>query len=116
MIKTSKTNITMTRGDSAYIRVRAKNSDSTNYIYKEGDVLHVQVRTPDLAEVVIEGNIAVDSVKNKHIWILKPEDTKDLDIGTYVWDAQIETADGDVFTFIPLSDFTLTTEVTKKVW
>ena len=32
---------------------------------------------------------------------------------TYVYDMEIETAEGDVFTFIPLSSITVSKEVTR---
>ena len=32
----------------------------------------------------------------------------------YVYDMEIETEDGDIFTFIPLSSFTVSKEVTRS--
>lgn len=34
------------------------------------------------------------------------------EIGTYYWDAQVEYANGDVFTFVEVSRFTLLPEIT----
>ena len=43
---------------------------------------------------------------------IKPEDTKGLAFGRYVYDVQIDTADGDVYTIIPLTTFELLKEAT----
>lgn len=34
------------------------------------------------------------------------------EIGTYYWDAQVEYTNGDVFTFVEVSRFTLLPEIT----
>ena len=41
----------------------------------------------------------------------EPEDTKNFEFGSYVYDIQIELANGDIYTFIPLSNFNITGEV-----
>ncbi len=43
---------------------------------------------------------------------IKPEDTKAMAFGKYVYDIQLTTADGDVYTIIPPTTFDLLKEVT----
>lgn len=43
--------------------------------------------------------------------VLNPDDTKDLDFGTYVYDIQLQKTTGEVYTFITKSYLTLTEEV-----
>ena len=42
---------------------------------------------------------------------IKPEDTKDLEFGTYKYDMSITLSNGDVHTFIEVTDLTLTEEI-----
>jgi uncharacterized membrane protein YkoI len=45
------------------------------------------------------------------ILTIEPEDTQDLDFGTYVYDIQITLADGTVDTFIADAKFNIGVEV-----
>jgi len=117
MFKISKTKIFITRGDSAYIDIGIMNSDGSEYEFHDGDTVQAQVRT-----IANTGDLLVDaSLENGKIyiddngvitWHISPEDTRDLDVGTYSYDIQLVTATGDVFTFIVASPFKVTDEVT----
>lgn len=117
MLRISKTKISITRGDSAYIEIGIKNPDGSAYLLQDGDTVQAQVRT-----VANTGELLVDaSIENNKmyvnddgivVWHLTPEDTRDLDIGDYSYDIQLVTAGGDVFTFIENSPFRITDEVT----
>lgn len=111
MLNISGNNITITKGDTGYINLKIKSPDGTSYHPAEGDIVRCQVReTPDSEEVLIEGEI---TITHKIVWHIKPSDTNELDLGTYSWDAELEKENGDIFTFIPHSDFIVTEEVTR---
>ena len=112
MLKISGTKILLTRGDSAYVTLTINDQNGDPYELMDGDVVKCQVRTkPNIGELIIDGNVSQD-VDGNIVWHILPTDTKDLDVGKYWWDAQLETAGGDVFTFITSSLFKITDEVT----
>jgi hypothetical protein len=43
--------------------------------------------------------------------VIYPEDTKELEFGSYVYDIQLTKANGDIDTFITASKFKITAEV-----
>ncbi len=114
MLKITKskdtTKILLTRGDSAYITLTI-NTENGTYPLQEEDKVRVQVRdVPNTGELIFEGNIEIQN--DEIIWHIIPSQTSDLEVKTYYWDAQLETANGDIFTFIPSSPFKLLDEVT----
>lgn len=114
MLKISGTKISLTRGDSAYITLvinQKVDNEDVPYELNDGDVVRCQVRNrPNDGELLFAGQI--DIVRDEIIWHIRPEDTKDAEVTEYYWDAQVETANGDIFTFISSSIFKLTDEVT----
>lgn len=111
MLSSQGTNITITRGDSAYITISITDSKGNPYTPGPNDKIRAQVRQdPTSTKVLFESEIPYDTL----VWHIKPEDTAQAQMGkTYVYDMEIETAEGDVFTFIPLSSFTVSKEVTR---
>ena len=111
MLSTQGTNITITRGDSAYITVFITDSKGNPYTPGPNDKIRAQVRQDASAtKILFESQISYDTL----VWHIKPEDTVQAQMGkSYVYDMEIETAEGDVFTFIPLSSFTVSKEVTR---
>lgn len=113
--------ITLTRGDTARATVaimeKAGECDLVPYVPKEGDVItfavkrneYIGVRYTHLkdAEPLIKKVVPIDTMTLEII----PEDTKELDFGEYVYDIEIQMADGTVDTFIADARFELTTEV-----
>lgn len=86
--------LSITRGDTMFVRITP-----VGYVPKEGDTIKLQVRDDvDRGNLVIDGDVckAGDDI----VWYIHPEDTKDLETGTYYWDAEIDTAEGDVFTYL----------------
>lgn len=113
MLKISGTKISLTRGDSAYITLNINMSDGTPYELQETDVIKCQVRDrANDGDLIFEGLIEV--INNEPVWHIRPEDTENEDVATYVWDAQLEMENGDIFTFIPSSTFKLLDEVTME--
>ena len=113
MFKIKKTNIMITRGDSAYISINILNGNGAPYNPLEGDEIHAQVRyTPTTGAVIFEA-ILEDDGYGGVIWHILPENTATLSPGTYYWDAQLVMENGDTFSFIPVSQFVVTDEITQ---
>lgn len=110
-VNQAKKSIELTRGDSAYLTLGLNDNDGNPYELQDGDIVRVQVRTaPNVGELLFEGQI--DVVDGAVVWHIRPADTSGKEVKTYYWDAQLETSNGDIFTFIPSSIFRLTDEVT----
>lgn len=116
MLKVSKNKVYITRGDSAYFDITITNPDGSVYALNDGDTVQAQVRTiANTGELLIDASMENGKIyieNNSIIWHLTPEDTRDLDIGTYYYDIQLVTSANDVFTFIESSPFKITDEVT----
>lgn len=104
--------IRLTRGDTAYIQVGIKlvNPDGTSEDYEmaDGDKLYLSAKesindTAYSFQKVITGT---------NIFHILPQDTEGLDFGAYVYDVQIITENGDVYTIIEPTVFELLSEVT----
>lgn len=102
----SACNIKLTRGDTGAFQIDLIGSDDLPYIPQEGDSLRFAMAKQYAGDVIIEKDIPIDTLLLK----LEPEDTKSLDFGSYVYDIQFTSADGDVSTII-LSKLTITKEV-----
>lgn len=116
MLKISGNKISLTRGDSAYITlvINYKTKDGKEVIYdlNEGDIVRVQVRDiPNVGELIFEGHVEY-MPDGEIVWHIFPYQTSNLEVKTYYYDAQLQTLNGDIFTFITSSPFKLTDEVT----
>ena len=100
--------ITLTRGDSLQVRFPLF-IDGTEYELKEGDVARFAMA--DDEEVALEKTLS-----DSYVLTLDPEDTKDLEYGSYRYDCEICMAEtGQVITYVPdnptgKAKFTLTWE------
>lgn len=111
MLKVYNNRIRITKGDSAHLTISIKNSDGTPYDVADTDQIRLQVRTsPNRGKLVFEGKLEV--TENGVLWHIRPEDTNKVQPGTYYYDAQIENNKGDVYTFIPMSEFIISEEIT----
>lgn len=110
-----KTNaVQLTRGDTARLTVDIEcelaDGKKEPYAVQEGDILTLSLKRhstdfkPCLQKVV----------KGSADFHIKPEDTAELDFGSYVYDVEIFTAEGDVYTVIENKTFKIGVEVTKK--
>ena len=99
----------LTRGDTARFSVSINNDTSgSEYEMSTGDVLKLTVKktvrdTTPCIQKVIEGS------NNIHI---SPEDTNDLEFGKYLYDVELNTEGGDVYTVIGPTTFEILKEVT----
>ena len=111
MIKINKTEISITRGDSAYIEFSIKDSSGQAITLVANDRVRCQVRDAEVdGNLLFEGLIQYQD--NHVIWKIRPADTADEKVGTYYWDAQVEFANGDIFTFVDVSKFIILPEIT----
>lgn len=102
--------IELTRGDTARLTINVTDDYDMPYEVKEGDVLIFTVKTSvDAKDSVIE-----KEMKGTNLLHLKPEDTAGLEYTKYVYDIEVHTAEGDVFTVIEKTSFKLREEVTTR--
>lgn len=103
----SGTNISLTRGDTLRVTVNIEQG-GVPYVPNPGDRIRFAMkRRIDDEEPIILKDIPTDTLLLR----LESEDTKNLPFGTYKYDIELTTVDGDVDTFIGPSNFTLTDEV-----
>ena len=112
-IQVIKQNIWITRGDSGYISLDINPVDKYGDAYEltDDDTISIQVRKePNGGELMFTADIVRDG---EIFWHIKPADTAEQPVGAYVWDGQVVLANGDVFSFVPVSDFHIVDEVTE---
>jgi hypothetical protein len=90
--------IKMTRGDSASLNVNLKKADGSEYIMQEGDTLTMTVRK------VIGSSILMQIVSHTKTIYISPSDSKNLLVGSCVYDIELKTASQDVFTVVGLGE------------
>lgn len=110
MLKLGANNtIQLTRGDTAYLSVNITNDiDASTYEMQDGDTVTLTVKkTTKDADFTFQKVVrGATSIK------IEPADTENVPVGKYKYDVQLNTANGDVFTVIPVSTFELLEEVT----
>ena len=118
MLKIKRNAIWLTRGDSAYITFLLTDREGNPVNLTENDVVSCQVRSaPNTGTLLFQGEIIRNINQGDdgtYTWHITPSNTRDLAIGQYYYDVQVETQSGDVFTFIEASPFHVTDEVTYE--
>lgn len=106
--KVRNNTIYLTRGDTFKAVITITNPDGTVYHPAEGDSIRFALKE-DVSdeECIILRDIPIDTM----LLIIYPEDTKELEFGSYVYDIQLTKANGDIDTFITASKLKLTAEV-----
>ncbi|MCD8097010.1 MAG: hypothetical protein LUE31_03035 [Lachnospiraceae bacterium] len=102
------TTISMTRGDTMKVYVAITDTNGSDYVPDDGDVLRFAAKK-DYAddEPLILKDIPIDSL----LLTLEPADTKELDYGSYVYDIELTTSEGEVSTVVPKGKLVITEEV-----
>lgn len=95
------------RGDTLDLEVEILTPLGEKYILQDGDKISFTVKTSVNDTVSL---IKKEFTSNRVL--IKPEDTKDLPYGTYIYDCQLTTKAGEISTFIPPSKFIIEEEVT----
>ena len=112
MLKINHTNIELTRADSAYITISITDEKGAPIELTSQDKVRCQVREEaDGGNLLFDGRVIRKG--DDILWYISPEDTEGVEATDYVWDAQVEFSNGDVFTFVPLSRFRVLSEVTE---
>lgn len=110
MFRIHNKNIYLTRGDSAIIELKLK-QDGVDYALHEGDVCVLTVkRSIASADILLQKNLADWSQ-----FYIAPDDTAGWEYGEYIYDVQVTTAAGDVFTVVTPHKFIIKEEVTLNV-
>lgn len=99
--------ITMTRGDSFHRKCTLR-FDEEVYQMKEGDKIQFGIKAAYEDKACL---VKKTYTENPFILKIDPEDTKNLDFGTYYYDFQIVAANGYTDTFYPKKKLKLTEEV-----
>lgn len=111
MLRITNEAVILTRGDSADLEVNIYDINGSKYELQTGDVLVFTMKINCMSDVIlIQKDISSDSTIH-----LAPEDTNLLSYGDYVFDVQLTTAGGDVYTVIPPHAFIIGKEVTFHV-
>lgn len=108
----SDNKIRLTRGDTAYLEINITTTDDSgavnDYEISQEDTLTLSVKK----KVKDSTYILHKQINGSTVFHIKPEDTRGVSFGTYVYDVQLTTSDGDVYTIIEPSSFEIMTEVT----
>lgn len=111
MLYIEGTNIKLTRGDTAYLKVplmlERPGQSNAEYTMDAEDILRFTVKSSTRAA---EALIAKEE-KGNNVFHIVPGDTAPLKYREYYYDVQLTMSSGDVFTVIPPSVFEVLPEV-----
>ena len=99
--------ISLTKGDNASFKVNIIEANGQIRQLFDDDVITLTVRK------TANSDIAFTKTAENGVINLVPTDTKSLAAGTYVYDIQLTTFGGNVYTIIPISYFEIGQEVTQ---
>lgn len=101
--------IHLTRGDTARISVPITNEQTgTDYELTDKDTLILTIKKRETDSTSLLQKI----INGSSTFYIQPIDTKDLAFGKYVYDVQLTTEAGDVYTVIVPTTFEILKEVT----
>lgn len=107
------TNINMVRGDSESITVSLQ-KDNGVVPFNQGDTVYFTVKQSSSTEEKILQKVITEFDEGNCIIEIAPNDTKDLEFISYVYDIQLTDYNGKVTTIIPCSKFAISEEVTYE--
>ena len=96
----------LTRGDTATLLVSLENYNGSQYHMQEGDVLKLAIK-----KRVCDQTAIIEKESTEAQFDFAPSDTENMAFGDYKYDVQLTTADGDVYTVIPVSTFRIMEEI-----
>ena len=111
MLEVKNNGIKLTRGDTARLTVPIEN-DCTGepYTVQPDDTLTLSVKR----SVSDKTYVMQKFVKGSNDFHIEPKDTQKIACGRYVYDVELNTADGDTYTVVDPTPFELTSEVTRN--
>lgn len=107
-------NISMIRGDTETIKISCKDAQGVDIPFEDGDVLYFTVKSfvrteeKEMQKVITEFSEGIAYIN------ISPDDTKSMSFRSYVYDIQLNRANGTVKTIVPKSEFTIKGEVTYE--
>ena len=115
MYKVEGTTIYLTRGDSLFLQLSLRKQRAP-YTPAASDIITFALKrnalNPNRTDFVDTTPIIQKTIPNDTLLLhLAPEDTQSLGFGEYVYDIELEDANGDKDTFIADAKFVLTREV-----
>ena len=111
-MKANGTDLAMIRGDSESITLSLKDGKAV-IPFVTGDTVYFTVkRSPIVDEIALQKIVTEFNEDGNCIIEIAPNDTKDLEFGSYVYDIQLNRLDGTVTTIVPCSKFAILQEVT----
>ena len=113
-MKIQGTNISMIRGDSQSIIVSVKDKDDNKVPLITGDMIYLTVKDSVNTEEKVLQKVVTQFEDGNATIEITPSDTNNIPFKTYVYDIQLNRADGTVNTIIPPSSFTIGSEVTYE--
>lgn len=108
MLLVERTRVTLTRGDTARLKLSIQDENGNDYIPDENDTIVMSVKR-SLTDVTF---VFQKTLSNDEFLIL-PVDTASLEPGTYYFDVQATVANGDVNTIIPPTELVIMRGVTE---
>lgn len=102
-----KTNeIYLTKGDNAELKVKVFDANGVERQMFEDDVITLTIKKNTDSQAVLS------KTANNCVINFVPSDTKSLTVGTYVYDIQLTTFGGNVYTIVPIARFKIGAEIT----
>ena len=99
----------LTRGDSARIEISIINAcTGSEYTPVSSDIFRFTVKKNVYSKALIFQKRQV----GYPAFAILPSDTKELDFATYVYDVELTTESGDVYTIVPYANLHILKEVT----
>lgn len=107
MLNCQNNTITMTRGDTAVLKLDIINEQGIPYVPTDSDVVLFTLKRNVMEKDVIFQKSMVDGKI-----IIHPQDTSHLDYGSYFYDVELTKENGFVATVIPPHRLVIAEEVT----
>lgn len=111
MIQIEKQDIFLTKGDSGFIRFIPRYEDKSLYIIQLSDRFVFRVKIRD--NTVLEKELLIETTDNIARLLLEPEDTENLNPGTYYYEVELIDGYNHHFTFVAYQRFTLGKEIER---
>lgn len=108
MLKISRNKITLTRGDTAYLKLSLTDENGNAYVPAENDTIYFRLK-----KSAFSNNLPFEKTANIDTLILelKPEDTAGLEFGSYRYEIELVTEEGEHFTIIENALIEITPEL-----
>lgn len=108
MFKIKGTSIELTRGDTAVFELTLTDADGVEYTLHPGDIIVFSLKASTASNRYLFQKEFIENTMK-----IDPSDTSLLSCGTYTYDIQLTNREGDVFTVVEPSRFTIKEEVTR---